>query len=443
MCINGGLHVGGESAAGDNNMIVDGTSLISGVATFADDLSSPSFSSGFAGAGFKLDLTTGEYTLTVDNLSVRKMMTVYELDINKIQSVNGGIVVSSANGACLTVSALIGGANYDIWFDEDNGSKPIQFAVGDIIRAQIWTGRGIASYIGEVVVVHHDNTYGAAYISTVRISGTPWAGAEFVQVGNSATAARQNFIYITASDTNNPYIDMLAGVTDGNFSGKQKLRIGNLTGITDAVLGALSGYGLWSDNVYLTGKMVLPTAGITNEGSAASSVRIYAGDTYANRASAPFRVVQDGKMYATAGEIAGWTITTTALTGSHGGVTMSLGKDGDIVIKSLQYYNYSQQSTPVTLSAPLAYMYICLDNNAESTLNLPSSGLPGSGSSQMLIINHKYGTGLGAAKYHIQGNGYYIIDAGSQVSSIDIDEGHSVILTWEPRGTSWYVTSKN
>jgi hypothetical protein len=105
-------------------------------------------------------------------------------------------------------------------------------------------------------------------------------------------------IYITSSDTNNPYIDILAGIDDSTFAGKQKARLGNLTGITDAILGALSGYGLWSDNVYLTGKIVLPDAGMTNDGSDPTSVRIYAGDTYANRATADFRVTQNGSLTA-------------------------------------------------------------------------------------------------------------------------------------------------
>jgi hypothetical protein len=212
-------------------------------------------------------------------------MTVYELDINKINSINGGMIISVANATSMSVSGTT------IYFDEDGTNKQIQFAVNDYIRAQVYTGRGYGSYIGHITAVNHNATYGSANIVATTISGTPWNIMDLVQIGNSSDASRQSIIYLTASDTNNPYIDMLAGVSAGSFTDKQILRIGNLTGITDASLGALSGYGLYCSNVYLTGKLVLPNAGITDEGS---TTRFYAGNTYANKDIAPFRVTQDG-----------------------------------------------------------------------------------------------------------------------------------------------------
>jgi hypothetical protein len=105
-------------------------------------------------------------------------------------------------------------------------------------------------------------------------------------------------------------------------------------------------------------------------------------------------------------------------------------------------YNYSQQSTPVELAYPLVYTYIALDNASESTIYLPPSGLPGDGSAQLLIINHLLGTGLGAGKYHIRGHGSNIINAGVAATGYNIDEGHCIILAWDPRqGGNWYVVS--
>ena len=209
------------------------------------------FTSGFAGSGWQLTNPSGEATLTVDNIYVRKNMTVYELDINKINSINGGLMVSAANGTVYCVSGN------KLYFDEDNGSKPFQFQCNDWVRAQVWTGRGICSYIGLVTGVTHSNTLGSAYAS-MSSTCTGWKNMELVQAGNSTCAARQNLIYITASDSCNPYIDMLAGVTGCTFTGKQKLRIGNLAGITDASFGgALTGYGLYGNNVYLKGSIVI------------------------------------------------------------------------------------------------------------------------------------------------------------------------------------------
>ena len=51
------------------------------------------FTSGFAGAGYKIIETGSASTLEVDNLTVRKKMDIYELAIHKISSVNVGIMV--------------------------------------------------------------------------------------------------------------------------------------------------------------------------------------------------------------------------------------------------------------------------------------------------------------------------------------------------------------
>ena len=61
---------------------------------------------------------------------------------------------------------------------------------------------------------------------------------------------------MTADDDNAPYIDVIDGVTahsDFNSSNNIKARLGKMDGINDSTFGTLSGYGLYSQNVYLTG----------------------------------------------------------------------------------------------------------------------------------------------------------------------------------------------
>lgn len=67
-----------------------------------------------------------------------------------------------------------------------------------------------------------------------------------------------------------------------------------------------------SGTVQLAGSSGSILAGITGNGTAATSVRIWAGSTFANRASAPFRVLQDGTMYATKAVIKGTVESTDA-----------------------------------------------------------------------------------------------------------------------------------
>ena len=305
----GGLHVGGTSDPGDNNLLVDGTSV------FVGNLGEAVFTSGFAGSGWQLTQSTN--TLTVDNLVVRRNMTIYQLEINKISAVGGSLLISPAHGQAISVADQ-GSDVYRIYIDEDGTNKQIEFVQYDIIVAKKWNGVSYSTYYGRVDSINHSATYGEAYVQVTNLSGVPLAGMDFVVAGNTTTAGRQNFIYVTSTDTNNPYIDVLAGVTSTDWSGKTKVRLGNLTGITDADLGgALSGYGLYSDNIYLKGKIVASSGTIggwtinstylakdtgtaaTSAGMAPSDYPFYAGSTYANRATAPFRVTPAGSLTAT------------------------------------------------------------------------------------------------------------------------------------------------
>ncbi|MCP9611303.1 phage tail protein [Coprobacter tertius] len=64
-----------------------------------------------------------------------------------------------------------------------------------------------------------------------------------------------------------------------------------------------------SGTVQLAGNDSTIKAGITGEGTSETSVRFWAGATKANRASAPFRVLQDGSMYTSKGIFAGYLQT--------------------------------------------------------------------------------------------------------------------------------------
>ena len=70
----------------------------SGNAYFDGSLSSPSFASGFAGYGWAIreDQYVGGYAATFDELTVRKKMRVYELEVQKISVTNGSLWVSDS-----------------------------------------------------------------------------------------------------------------------------------------------------------------------------------------------------------------------------------------------------------------------------------------------------------------------------------------------------------
>ncbi len=77
--------------------VLDGMS-IHGNAYFSGSLSSTTFASGFAGYGWAINQSAlyGGYEATFDNLTVRKKMRVYELEVQKTSVTNGSLWVSDS-----------------------------------------------------------------------------------------------------------------------------------------------------------------------------------------------------------------------------------------------------------------------------------------------------------------------------------------------------------
>ena len=90
-------------------------------------------------------------------------------------------------------------------------------------------------------------------------------------------------------------------------------------------------------NVVATGTMIVGNtlgtqAGITGVGNATNEVRLFAGSEFAGRYAAPFRVLQDGTVYATKANISG---EVNATSGSFtGAINATSGKIGGFTINS-------------------------------------------------------------------------------------------------------------
>jgi len=113
------------------------------------------------------------------------------------------------------------------------------------------------------------------------------------------------FILLKADDSIGPYIDIVENNgTNIQYPETQvlKVRLGDLSGISTDDFGSLNGYGLYSENVYLTGQFVMPGAGMSNEDSYTkdgSPIRIWAGvNSPSNRTNALFIVTENGSLYA-------------------------------------------------------------------------------------------------------------------------------------------------
>lgn len=216
-------------------------------------LRSARFVDGFGGEGWQLWIDEQELAnLTIDKLTVRQVMTVFELLVEKIRSVGGQIVVSAANGKIKTVEEVDG--YYKITFEQEN-----TFVAHDLMRCQTFTGGNLKSYWVEVAAVDGNSVLVEASEFDTSL---PAEADEVVLMGNTENTLRQNLILISATEDGQPRIDVMDGVKAKNFTDCLRARLGNLDGIKDDWFPADNqphGNGLYSDNAYLRGTFLLVT----------------------------------------------------------------------------------------------------------------------------------------------------------------------------------------
>lgn len=217
-------------------------------------LSSGDYSGGgLTDRGWKLGMDEDRLShLIVDKLTVRQVMNVFELLINKVRSVGGQICVSAANGKIKAVEEQ--GDYYLISFEQKN-----MFVRHDLVRYQTFTGTDLRSYWVEVA----DITEAGIVVAKEEFEGVePKAGDECVLMGNTAVENRQNLVLISATEDGEPRVDVMDGVSGKSFGNALRARLGNLDGIKDDTFpwnNQPRGNGLYADNVYLRGTFLLST----------------------------------------------------------------------------------------------------------------------------------------------------------------------------------------
>ena len=311
---------------------------------------SVSFAGGFTGNGFRIDqgiATTGKTTAEFDNLVVRGRMSVYELLIRQIRATNGAVFVTST--AKVTGVSGPSAGIYTLTTDDET---PHGFLVNDVIRAQRtkWDGSTLVGiYQSDMIVTGSVNLY--TFRATLETgSDAPEVGYEYVRLGNTGNADRRGTVYLTADDTNAPYIDIVDGVTshaDWNTAGKIKGRFGKLTGVTSVTneYGLIVGNGFAATDKYIkasTEGVLLnnvdmklrsgstQTGNIANDGTfwfgpSSGDKRIeWNGTTLNITGSGTF----SGTITASGGTIGGWSITSNMIQSSNELVRMVHGAAG-------------------------------------------------------------------------------------------------------------------
>jgi hypothetical protein len=209
--------------------------------------------SGMTGNGWQIGIDEDLLShLIVDKITVRRVMNVFELLINKVRSVGGQICVSAANGKIKTVQEQ--GDYWHITFEQEN-----TFVAHDLMRCQVFTGTSQKAYWVEVAGIANG---GILVEKSEFETAQPEEGDECVLMGNTETANRQNLVLISASEDGHPRVDVLDGVSAKNFDHALRARLGNLNDIKDdrfPLDNQPKGNGLYADNVYLRGTFLLST----------------------------------------------------------------------------------------------------------------------------------------------------------------------------------------
>lgn len=220
-----------------------------------DFVSSETFVPGMTGEGMKLyKALSGDWNLELDNVTVRKAITTFEMVIAKIRAVNGGLVVSAANGSVKSVSETTGDPAYYVLGIEGD----MTFVADDLVRCQVFTAGRVKHYWLPIEQINGDSIL--LLKSGFPDGVIPAVGDELVQMGNRTDTSRQGVLYLTASEDGRPRFSVLDGVNSPSLDGKNNTVLGCLDGITDTDLPAdfqPSGYGLYSMNVFLKGIFIL------------------------------------------------------------------------------------------------------------------------------------------------------------------------------------------
>ena len=316
----------GENSLYTDNLIIDSLNerinladkiYIDGAGRF---ISSVPFQSG--NVGWRIDEDSAEF----NNAIIRGSLRAASFTKDEIHATNGTLLITSA---LIVAEQFTTPSTIDTDFNiicKDPETGPAQvFNAGDIIRCKTVYNQGIND-VWATVVSYTDNGNGTGTYTVTLKSGTNVtipAGTTIVSYGQST----DNKILITSDMDNSPYIDIF-NTGDAPWNGvTTKLRLGNLNNFSDPDFGTLTGFGLFADNVYLKGHIIISGgSGISNL-SDANLDNIADGETY-KRTTANEKT---GAGYAYNALDSSYSLVTRVLPGSNigtpGGSGLYLGAD--------------------------------------------------------------------------------------------------------------------
>lgn len=216
-------------------------------------IGSPYYASGWTGYGSQWDMN--KHFLETDYGSFRKEIRAKMFVIDQIRGTNGSLAVSDSN-KILRVEDM--GDVWRCYIDTYDKDVFMNMRVDDAAKCQRVTKYYLA------LVTNVSSEYFDLSKTNLEGTGVPEAGDEVIRWDNASDPDRKGIVYLTASDSYAPYMDVRYG--DWNATvGTIKVRNGRLDGINDPLFpelyGAVNNFGLYTCNFYGTGELILRSTG--------------------------------------------------------------------------------------------------------------------------------------------------------------------------------------
>jgi hypothetical protein len=256
--------------------------------------------------------------------------------------------------------------------------------------------------------------------------GDPEAGQEFVRIGSTSSLDRQGHIYLTADDSNAPYIGVRDGVsgstqfTSGTGS-IEKVRMGKLSGITSNTFGTLSGYGLWaSGSVYLEGG-ISATFGDIGGFNITDSAITSSGNLLSLKSNG--QITASNALIGGTSKIAGFTVSDTQI---NSGTNLVLKSSGQITGSNVLFTGGKISGSSLAIDV--------------TTLTAKGNTVEISGSNF-----HLFNGNITASNVDLSGN----ITAttgnigGFSISSDALSSGTNFYLSGSATGTGFFISASN
>lgn len=221
--------------------------------------SSQSYTSGILGTGTMWHMSDGNGLsfLEVDNLRVRNELRAHIFKKDIVKASNGYLFVTDAAEIAEDTFIISTSSTFKIVDDGTNAT----FNNGDLLWCKNISDDGSLQINGVQLTVGNQIGTGITNgknwieysITSFRYGGDMFAGDTIVRISDG-------HILLDASSQHSPFIDINDQIaTWGDFDSKAslKIRLGNLSGIADVDFPTISGYGLYGENVYLKGEIVV------------------------------------------------------------------------------------------------------------------------------------------------------------------------------------------